>query len=132
MTGVQTCALPISILVTIIDYKSSENIDQDRANAQARESTQLGIYAFYYYKRHRIIPEKVALHFLETGIEGGYNPTVKDLQKTENLILETADKIRHDTKNNMFSANPKYFGREPACVYCPYNSICPFSLAKAV
>lgn len=116
--------------VTIIDYKSSENIDQQRANAQAKESTQLGIYALYYWKRHKIIPERVALHFLETGIEGAYSPTQKDLEKVENLILETADSIRRDIKNSTFAANPKYFGREPACVYCAYNSICPFSLAK--
>ena len=73
---------------------------------------------------------KIALHFLENGIEGVYTPTQKDLEKVENLILQTADKIRHDTKNNQFIANPKYFGRKPACVYCAYNSICPFSLAK--
>lgn len=116
--------------VTIIDYKSSENIDQDRAIAQAKESTQLAIYALYYFKRHKIIPEKLTLHFLETGTEGSYTPTEKDLEKTEKLILDTAEKIRRDTKNNKFIANPKYFGREPACVYCAYNSICPFSLAK--
>ena len=116
--------------VTIIDYKSSENIDQQRADAQAKESTQLAIYALNYWKRHQLIPERVALHFLETGIEGSYSPIQKDLEKTEELILETADNIRRDLKNNKFTANPKYFGREPACVYCAYNSICPFSLAK--
>lgn len=116
--------------VTIIDYKSSENIDQEKANTQAKESTQLAIYALAYFKNYRIIPEKVGLHFLETGIEGFYSPTQKDLEKTENLILETAAKIRHDMISGSFVANPKYFGREPACVYCPYNSICRFSLAK--
>ncbi|OGD92626.1 hypothetical protein A2697_00495 [Candidatus Curtissbacteria bacterium RIFCSPHIGHO2_01_FULL_41_44] len=116
--------------VSIIDYKSSENIDQERANAQAKESTQLAIYALSYFKNYGILPEKIALHFLENGIEGVYTPTQKDLEKVENLILQTADKIRHDTKNNQFIANPKYFGRKPACVYCAYNSICPFSLAK--
>lgn len=116
--------------VTIIDYKSSENIDQDRANAQAKESTQLALYALYYFKKHRIIPEKVALYFLETGIIGEHKPTQKDLDKIESLITETAQNIRRDTKNNHFVANPKYFGREPACVYCAYSAICPFSLTK--
>ena len=116
--------------VTIIDYKSSENIDQNRANSQAKESTQLAVYALSYYKANKIIPQRVGLNFLETGIEGWYQPTQKDLEKTEALILSTADKIRSDAKTNHFVANPKYFGREPACVYCAYNSICPFSLAK--
>lgn len=116
--------------VRIIDYKSSENIDQERANAQAKESDQLAIYALYYWKRHKVVPERVSLYFLETGIIGSYSPTEGDLKKTEKLITETAAKIHHDVKNNSFIANPKYFGREPACVYCAYNSICPFSLAK--
>lgn len=116
--------------IEIIDYKSSENIDQQRADSQAKESIQLGIYALYYYKRHQIIPEKVTLHFLENGITGSYSPQEKDLAKVEKLIVDTADKIRRDTKANTFTANPKYFGREPACVYCAYNSICPFNLAK--
>ncbi|KKR47661.1 MAG: hypothetical protein UT84_C0059G0007 [Candidatus Curtissbacteria bacterium GW2011_GWA1_40_16] len=116
--------------ITIIDYKSSENIDQDRANSQAKESTQLAIYALSYFKAHQIIPERVGLHFLETGIEGWYEPKKEDLEKTEKLILDTANSIRRDARNNHFSANPKYFGREPACNYCAYNSICPFSLAK--
>lgn len=117
--------------VKIIDYKSSENIDQERADAQAKESNQLAIYALYYWKRHLVVPEKVSLYFLETGIIGSYTPNENDLKKTEKLITETAAKIHHDVKNNSFIANPKYFGREPACVYCAYNAICPFSLAKA-
>lgn len=116
--------------VTIIDYKSSENVDQQKANTQAKESIQLAIYALAYFKNYRILPEEIGLSFLETGIEGFYSPSQTDLEKTENLILETADKIRRDMLANNFVANPKYFGREPACVYCPYNAICPFSLAK--
>lgn len=116
--------------IEIIDYKSSENIDQERADAQAKQSTQLAIYALYYAKTHKIMPEKVSLYFLETGIIGSHIPTEKDLEKTEKLIIETAKKIQSDTTVNHFKANPKYFGREPACNYCAYNSICPFSLAK--
>ena len=116
--------------VHIIDYKSSENMDQEKADAQAKESTQLAIYALYYFKRHKILPEKLTLHFLENGIQGSYAPTQKDLDKAEKLILDTAENIRTDSKNNHFPANPKYFGREPACNYCAYNTICPFSLAK--
>jgi len=116
--------------VKIIDYKSSENIDQDRANSQAKESIQLVIYALYYFKTHKILPEEVILYFLENGITGSYKPTEKDLEKAENLILETSAKIRHDSKNNAFAAKPKYFGREPACVYCAFQTICPYSLTK--
>ncbi|KKR50807.1 MAG: hypothetical protein UT84_C0006G0009 [Candidatus Curtissbacteria bacterium GW2011_GWA1_40_16] len=116
--------------IEIIDYKSSENIDEERAKSQAKESTQLAIYALSYWRAYRILPEKLTLHFLETGIEGSYAPIQKDIEKTEKLITDTAQKINRDIKSNHFTANPKYFGREPACVYCAYKSICPFSLAK--
>lgn len=116
--------------IEIVDYKSSENIDQERASAQAKESTQLAIYALYYFRTHKIMPQKASLYFLETGIIGSHIPTEKDLEKTEKLILETAKNIKHDGSANRFAANPKYFGREPACNYCAYNSICPSSLAK--
>ncbi len=116
--------------VTIIDYKSSDTIDQDRADAQAKESIQLAIYALYWFKMTKKLPQSVQLHFLENGLVGRYEPTEKDMQKTEKLIIDTAQKIKRDIKTNTFVANPKYFGREPACTYCAYNSICPFSLAK--
>lgn len=116
--------------ITITDYKTSENIDQERANAQAKNSTQLAVYALSYYKKYQVIPQEVKLHFLESGIEGVHIPTEKDLEKAEKLIVETAQKIKNDSKNNSFKAHPKYFGREPACNYCAYNSICQYSLAK--
>jgi len=119
-----------STRVNIIDYKSSDNIDQERATAQAKESTQLALYSLYYYKKHKIIPEKVSLYFLETGIIGEYKPMLKDLEKVEKLVIETAQNIKRDSKIGKFKANPKYFGRVPACNYCAYNSICQFSLTK--
>ncbi|MEX2027966.1 MAG: UvrD-helicase domain-containing protein, partial [Candidatus Curtissbacteria bacterium] len=92
--------------VHIIDYKSSENMDEAKAKSQAKESTQLAIYALYYFKRHKILPEKLTLHFLETGVEGSYSPTEKDLEKVEKLILDTAENIRANSKSNHFPANP--------------------------
>ncbi|MBI3283092.1 UvrD-helicase domain-containing protein [Candidatus Curtissbacteria bacterium] len=116
--------------ITIIDYKTSENVDQTKANQRAKDSNQLAIYALSYYKKYEIIPEKVALNFVDTGIEGAYVPTIKDLAKTEQKIIELAEGIVRDTQNDTFIANPKYFGSEPACNYCSYSAICPFSLAK--
>ena len=52
--------------ITITDYKTSENVDQEKANAQAKASTQLAVYALSYFKSYRIIPELVKLHFLES------------------------------------------------------------------
>jgi DNA helicase-2/ATP-dependent DNA helicase PcrA len=116
--------------VIVIDYKSSETIDQDRADAQARESIQLRVYALYWWKMTKKLPVSTELHFLETGLVGKYEPTEEDMSEIEKLIVETAAKIRRDVRSGTFTANPKYFGREPACTYCAYNAICPFSLAR--
>lgn len=116
--------------VSIIDYKTSQNVEQENADKRAKESNQLAIYALAYYKQYNIIPEKVSLNFVDNGIEGTYKPTLSDLKKAEQKIIELANGIVHDTKNNTFSAKPKYFGDVPACNFCSYKTICPFSLAK--
>ena len=58
-------------------------------------------------------------------------PIEEDLENTRKKIIEIAIKIRQKSTDDSFIANPVYFGREPACVYCAYNQICPFSLVKA-
>ena len=85
-------------------------------------SQQLG-----FYKK---IPEFVGIYALESGFIGGYKPTREMLTEIEDEIKQAAKDIRKNLKEDSFPANPKYFGRVPACNYCAYNSICPFSLAK--
>ena len=76
------------------------------------------------------MPEFVGIYDLDSGLMGGYEPTKEMMKKTEEEVVEVAKNVRGDLQNDSFKANPKYFGRLPACYYCPYSSICPFSLAK--
>ena len=69
------------------------------------------------------------------GIEPNAKEYLNKLSKeglieTEEGIEETAKNIRANLQEDHFPANPKYFGRVPACFYCAYNSICPFSLTR--
>lgn len=116
--------------VRIIDFKSTEDRDQEKLDKDAAESIQLKVYALAYYKSQKIIPEFVGIYDLETGLLGGYKPTRELLTETESEIREVAKNIRINLQEDKFPANPKYFGRVPACTYCAYNSICPFSLIR--
>lgn len=116
--------------VKIIDYKSTENRSQEELEKNAKESVQLKVYTLAYYKNYGIVPEFVGIHDLDSGSEGGYKPELAKIKRTEEEIIEVAQNIRANLRNDSFPANPKYFGRNPACNYCAYNSICPFSLVR--
>ena len=116
--------------VRIIDYKSTENRTAEELEKNAKDSVQLKIYTLAYYKNYGIVPEFVGISDLESGFEGGYQPKLEEIKKTEEEVITVAQNIQENLQNDNFPANPKYFGRLPACNYCPYNSICPFSLTK--
>lgn len=116
--------------VKIIDFKTTSARTKKEVDKAAIDSLQLKIYALAYSKNYKKIPKFVGIYDLETGIVGGYEPTEKVLEETEDLIKEVAKNIRKNHQEDSFPANPKYFGRVPACTYCAYNSICPFSLTR--
>ncbi len=101
----------------IIDYKSSEIRQQKDANERARGSLQLSIYALAYYERFGKVPEKVELHFLDSGFVGSDRKQMEDLEETKAKIRKVAEGIRRRD----FSAKPEYL----ACRYCAYTLACP-------
>jgi DNA helicase-2/ATP-dependent DNA helicase PcrA len=116
--------------VKIIDFKSTENRDQERLDKDAKESIQLKVYALAYVKDYKVVPGFVGIYDLESGLVAGYKPTKEMLIETEKEVIEAAQNIRKNLKEDKFPAKPKYFGRVPACTYCAYNSICPFSISR--
>jgi len=116
--------------VRIIDYKSTENRTLEELEKNAKDSVQLKVYTLAYYKNYGVVPSFVGINDLETGLVGGYEPSLEQIKKTESEVIEVAKNIQDNLSNDSFPANPKYFGRQPACNYCAYNSICPFSLTK--
>jgi len=108
--------------VKITDFKSSEDVDVEKAMRRAKESIQLGVYALAYQKIYQRLPNKVGLYFLENGTVGEYKPDEKTLAKTEEQIKTAEEGI----KEGNFEATPSYF----VCNYCAYNSICPFAATR--
>jgi len=116
----------------IIDYKSTENRTQEELEKNAKDSIQLKVYTLAYYKNQGKVPDFVGIYDLESGLIGGYEPTIDKIRETENKVVEVAEAISKNQQEDNFPANPKYFGRVPACNYCVYSSICPFSLSKNI
>lgn len=108
--------------VRIIDYKTSEVQDQEKADRKTKESLQLGIYALAYKKIFGKIPDWVELHFVDTGLIGRAKYTEADLRKVEEKIREAAEGIR----KGQFDPKPSYF----ACTYCVFRNICPHTLKE--
>ena len=116
--------------VRIIDYKSTENRTQEELEKNAKDSVQLKVYTLSYYKNYGVVPDFVGIYDLDSGLVGGYEPSLEKIESTESEVIEVAKSIQKNLQSDNFPANPKYFGRNPACYYCAYNSICPFSLVR--
>src|SRR3990170_4026021 len=108
--------------VTILDFKSTQDIDEEKGVDRVKQSIQLKIYALAYQKMTGKLPDLVGLHFLDNGLISTIKPNQKFVDDALNAIKVTAAGIRAAN----FKANPK----EGAftCKYCSYNRICPHSL----
>ncbi|MBI5573023.1 MAG: ATP-dependent helicase [Elusimicrobia bacterium] len=101
----------------IIDFKTSDISDKNDADARAKKSTQLAIYALAWKKIAGKLPQKLELHFVNTGAVGSVEPDDKMTEKIEEIIKKVSDGI----KSENFPAAPQYL----SCNYCPFNNICP-------
>ena len=101
----------------IIDFKSSDVRTQEAADKKAKDSMQLSIYALAWAQMFQVLPHRVELHFLDTGLIGSVQKTVKDLDKVWGKIETVAEGIRADN----YKAKPSSF----TCGYCAYSEVCP-------
>ncbi len=102
--------------VVIIDYKTSDVVREKEAHRKAKESLQLLIYALAYRERFGKIPDRLELHFIESGLIGVTQKTEKDMETTIEIIRDVSSVIR----SKVFNAKPSYM----ACGYCAYQGIC--------
>jgi len=105
--------------IEILDYKSSNVTDQEKADKRAKESLQLAIYAIAYFDLYKEYPKYVKLYFLESRIVGKIAVNQKMIDKALGKIEAAAKGIR----NRNYEATPAYM----ACRYCAYSNICPVS-----
>ncbi len=106
----------------IIDFKSSEINKQKEVDRRTKESLQLSLYALAYQNIYHVLPKRVELYFLESGLIGRSEKNEEDLEKVGEKIEEAAAGIR--ARN--FTAQPSYM----ACNYCAYNQICPEAILR--
>lgn len=105
-----------------MDFKTSQITKQNDADRRTKESLQLGIYALAYKAIFGILPHRVELYFLESGMIGSAKLKEGELEKVKEKIKEAALGIR----KCKFDASPTYM----ACAYCAYNQICNRKGAK--
>lgn len=103
--------------ISIIDFKSSEVHTLKDADKKSKDSLQLSIYALAYREIYGRMPDRLELHFLESGLIGVSARKEDDLNKIIRKINEVASGIR--ARN--YEANPDYI----ACRYCAFAEICP-------
>ncbi|GAI31108.1 unnamed protein product, partial [marine sediment metagenome] len=106
--------------VCIIDFKSSNVREKKNADKRTKKSLQLALYALAYQKIFGKIPERVELHFLESGLRGVATLTEENLCQTVEKIKEASAGIRVRS----YEAKPSY----QACrlLTCAYQQVCPY------
>jgi DNA helicase-2/ATP-dependent DNA helicase PcrA len=103
--------------VTLLDFKTGNVDEPEKADERARDSVQLDLYALAHLKTRGRLPDRVELRFLESGLVGGRQPTPEDAARTETAVHEVASALRA----RAFPARPSYL----ACGQCPFRDICP-------
>jgi DNA helicase-2/ATP-dependent DNA helicase PcrA len=117
----------------IVDYKSSDVREVERADERAEDSLQLQIYALVWQEMKRAeaggdraqsghLPVRVELRFLGSGVVGRHVPTDEDVVVALAAVRDAAQGIRA----RRFTATPSY----QACRYCAYSQICPYTASR--
>jgi len=103
--------------VYLIDYKSSDVNDPEKARVQTVSSLQLRIYALAYEARFGRPVTGWRLYFLDTALIGESSRKARLLEKTKEDVLQAAEGIRRRD----YTPDPGPM----KCPFCAYQDICP-------
>jgi len=106
----------------VIDFKSSNEPDQKKANKKAKDSLQLTLYAYAYKQINKELPKRVELHFVESGIIGKAQKDDDDIEE----LMEQIEEVSNGVRKQKFDAKPTFM----ACSVCAFNQICPHTAYK--
>jgi len=111
--------------IVLVDYKSSDVDEEEKAEERAKKSLregQLGLYALAYFESRRVKPASVELQFVDSGVTGAADVEDKHLERARERVSEAAAGIRalH------FPPRPD----QRNCGYCAYRLFCPHSAAR--
>jgi DNA helicase-2/ATP-dependent DNA helicase PcrA len=101
----------------IVDFKSAEVHDPDKARERAEQSLQLRIYALAYREQFSAAPAAAELHFVDTGLVGRVEFAEAAFTAARAAIGQAAAGIRR----REFGAAPSY----AACLQCAFREVCP-------
>ena len=111
--------------IVLVDYKSSEIEDAEKAGERAKTSLkdgQLGLYALAYHESRQVLPAAVELQFVGTGVTGAAEVEPEHLERARERVREAAAGIRAA----QFPPRPD----QRNCGYCSYRQFCPHSAAR--
>ena len=104
--------------VKIFDFKSSF-LNEEEGLRRTKESLQLKLYAWAYYKIKKTLPESLGLVFLNSNHHSEIKPNLRTFKTLEEKIHATAKGIQ----DKEFEATPSQF----VCRYCAFRETCPFA-----
>ena len=111
--------------IVLVDYKSSEVTELETAEARAKASLkdgQLGLYALAYAESRQVVPAKVELQFVGTGVAGAAEVQAEHLERARERVTEAAEGIRAAR----YPARPD----QRNCGWCSYRMFCQHSAAR--
>lgn len=108
---------------TIMDFKTSHDVDQKKALERVKTSIQLRIYALAFKEKYHRTADEIGLYFVETNVFAKTKPD----QKLYSKAIEDISNVKKGILSENFTPKPTIFN----CTNCPFNKICPVSLAKS-
>jgi len=102
--------------VGLIDYKTSEKDDEEKADEASRKSLQLSVYALAYRELTERLPDRLELRYVLTGTTGVSSCDEERVAKARAKIEEIAAAIR----SGAFEARPD----ARKCSICACRPIC--------
>jgi len=100
----------------LVDYKTADVDEEERAADRARDDLQLSIYALAWREMTGRAPDRVELRYVLSGTSGTAAVTESRLAKARATLDDVASRIRA----GIFGARPGEF----ACRGCPCRPIC--------
>jgi DNA helicase-2/ATP-dependent DNA helicase PcrA len=105
---------------TVIDYKTSAITDAKEAASRTRHSLQLRIYALAYRHQSGVLPRRIELRFVESGVTGSAEATEEDLA----VAAETIERVATGVRAGNYEPRPS----PKVCGPCAFNRICPHAV----
>jgi DNA helicase II / ATP-dependent DNA helicase PcrA len=111
--------------IVLVDYKTADIEDREKAAERAATSLkdeQLGLYALAYAETRQVMPARVQLHFVGSGVTGEAEVKPDHLERARDRIERAAAGIR--------AADHTPRPDQRNCGYCPYRTFCRHSAAR--